>query len=195
MNQKDFISFMKHMDNKLAGAIIFVGVTQFILCVLIAECLYPGYNVSNNYISDLGKLNAPSAPIFNASVFILGLTVAAGACFLKQIIANKVFLCLLVLCGVGAMSVGIFPEDFGPIHLAASLTAFLFGTLSAITSYKFQKAPLSYFAVILGIISLSALILFGLKIDLGLGVGGVERMIVYPILLWAIGFSGYLIRG
>ncbi|MEM2336707.1 MAG: DUF998 domain-containing protein [Candidatus Bathyarchaeia archaeon] len=180
--------------NKEAGALIFVGATQFILCMLIAECLYSGYSISGNYISDLGKLGVVSAPIFNASVFVLGLTVVAGAYFLKKTIANKVFLCLLILCGVGAMGVGVFPEDFGPIHLAVSLIAFLFGALSAIASYKFQKAPLSHFAVVLGVISLVALVLFGLKIDLGLGVGGMERMIAYPILLWAIGFGGYLIK-
>jgi hypothetical protein len=28
---------------------------------------------------------------------------------------------------------------------------------------------------------------------LGLGVGGMERMIVYPILIWMIGFGGGLI--
>jgi len=29
-------------------------------------------------------------------------------------------------------------------------------------------------------------------IYLSLGPGGMERMIVYPVLLWVIGFSGYL---
>ncbi|MEM3823809.1 MAG: DUF998 domain-containing protein [Candidatus Bathyarchaeia archaeon] len=185
---------MKQINSKVAGALIFVGATQFILCMLIAECIYPGYSVSNNYISDLGKLDEPSAPIFNASVFLLGLTVVAGAYFLRQTIKNRIFLCLLILCGVGAMGVGIFPEDFGLIHFVVSLIAFLFGALSAVASYRFQKAPLSYFAVILGVISLAALILFGLKFDLGLGVGGMERMIAYPILLWAIGFGGYLMK-
>ncbi|MEM1564117.1 MAG: DUF998 domain-containing protein [Candidatus Bathyarchaeia archaeon] len=185
---------MKQVNNKVAGALIFVGATQFILCMLIAECIYSNYSISENYISDLGKIGEVSAPVFNTSVFVLGLTVVAGAYFLRQTIANKFFLCLLILCGVGAMGVGIFPEDFGPIHLAVSLIAFLFGALSAIASYKFQKAPLSYFAVVLGLISLAALILFGLKMDLGLGVGGMERMIAYPILLWAIGFGGYLIK-
>ncbi|MEM3789401.1 MAG: DUF998 domain-containing protein [Candidatus Bathyarchaeia archaeon] len=185
---------MKQVNNKMAGALIFVGTTQFILCLLIAECIYAGYSVSGDYISDLGKLGLTSALIFNPSVFVLGLTVVAGAYFLRQTITNKLFLCLLILCGVGAMGVGIFPEDFGPVHLAVSLMAFLFGALSAIASYKFQKAPLSYFAVVLGAISLVALILFGLKIDLGLGIGGMERMIAYPILLWAIGFGGYLIK-
>ena len=28
---------------------------------------------------------------------------------------------------------------------------------------------------------------------LGLGKGGMERMIAYPALLWAVGFGGYLI--
>jgi hypothetical protein len=40
---------------------------------------------------------------------------------------------------------------------------------------------------------LGALILFIGKIDLGLGVGGMERMILYPILMWGAGFGGYLI--
>lgn len=194
MNSNGPFKVMKQVNNKAAGALIFVGATQFILCMLIAECIYPNYSISGNYISDLGKIGEVSAPVFNTSVFVLGLTVVAGTYFLRQTIANKVFLCLLILCGVGAMGVGIFPEDFGPIHLAVSLIAFLFGALSAIASYKFQKAPLSYFAVVLGLISLAALILFGLKIDLGLGVGGMERMIAYPILLWAIGFGGYLIK-
>ncbi len=185
---------MKQANSKVAGALIFVGATQFILCMLVAECLDPSYSVSANYISDLGKLGLTSALIFNPSVFVLGLTVVAGTYFLRRMIQNKVFLSLLVLCGIGAMGVGIFPEDFGTIHLVVSLMAFLFGALSAIASYKFQKPPLSYFAVVLGLISLAALILFGLKINLGLGVGGMERMIAYPILLWAIGFGGYLIK-
>lgn len=194
MNSKVSFSVMKQINSKVAGALIFVGATQFILCMLIAECIYPGYSVSNNYISDLGKLDEPSAPIFNASVFLLGLTVVAGAYFLRQTIKNRIFLCLLILCGVGAMGVGIFPEDFGLIHFVVSLIAFLFGALSAVASYRFQKAPLSYFAVVLGVISLVALILFGQGVYLGLGKGGMERMIAYPILLWAIGFGGYLIK-
>jgi len=185
---------MKQTDIKVAGALIFVGATQFILCMLVAECLYPNYSVSGNYISDLGKLDAVSAPVFNASVFVLGLTVVACAYFLRRMIQNRVFLSLLVLCGIGAMGVGIFPEDFGIIHFIVSLMAFLFGALSAIASYKFQKPPLCYFAVVLGLISLTALILFGLETYLSLGVGGMERMIAYPILLWAIGFGGYLMK-
>ena len=41
--------------------------------------------------------------------------------------------------------------------------------------------------------SLLALILLIGNIYVGLGVGGMERMIVYPILIWMIGFAGFLI--
>jgi hypothetical membrane protein len=52
-----------------SGALFFIAATQFVLCLIIAEALYPGYSVSNNYISDLGV--GPSAIVFNASVFLL----------------------------------------------------------------------------------------------------------------------------
>jgi len=190
--EQNILKNMKQFNGKVAGTLIFVGAVQFILGMLIAECIYPNYSVANNYISDLGKLGTASAPVFNTSVFVLGLTVAVSAYFLRHVVRNKVFLGFLILCGIGAMGVGIFPEDFGVVHTAVSLIAFLFGALSAIASYKYQKPPLSYFAVILGLTSLTALVMFATGIYLGLGKGGMERMIAYPMLLWAIGFGGHL---
>jgi hypothetical membrane protein len=200
--EQNILQNMKQFNGKVAGTLIFVGAVQFILGMLIAECIHPNYSVANNYISDLGKLDKASAPVFNTSVFVLGLTVAASAHFLRHIVRNKVFLGFLVLCGIGAMGVGIFPEDFGLVHTVVSLIAFLFGALSAIASYKIQKPPMSYFAVGMGIMSLTALAIFIVgevylryfhsAINLIIGLGGMERMIAYPILLWAIGFGGYL---
>jgi len=53
--------------------------------------------------------------------------------------------------------------------------------------------PFSAISVILGLMTLGALGLFVGKIYLGLGVGGMERIVVYPILMWGAGFGGYLI--
>ncbi len=197
---------MKKADGKVAGVLIFVGAVQFVLGMLVAECLYPDYSVSGNYISDLGV--GATAPIFNVSVFLLGATVAASVYFLKQKVQNKILLGFLALCGIGAMGVGVFPEN-SPymLHTIFSLIAFLFGALSAIASYKIQKPPMSYFAVILGLIALASLVLFAYsetfvnlggahatEFYLGLGKGGLERMIAYPVLLWAIAFGGYLTK-
>jgi len=196
---------MKQADSKVAGILVFVGAVQFILGMLVAECLYPNYSVSQNYISDLGV--GATAPIFNVSIFLLGVMVLASDYFLKQKIQSRIFLSFLALCGIGSMGVGIFPEN-SPymLHTAFSLIAFLFSALSAIASYKIQKPPLSYFAVILGLMSLVALVLFAYsetfvnlcgaqaaELYLGLGKGGLERMIAYPVLLWATAFGVYLI--
>jgi hypothetical membrane protein len=91
------------------------------------------------------------------------------------------------------MGVGVFTEDFGQIHTVVSLIVFLFGGLSSIASFKLLKKPFSVIAVVTGVISLAALVLFAGGVDLGLGVGGMERMIAYPILLWGTGLGGYLI--
>lgn len=73
-----------------------------------------------------------------------------------------------------------------------ALLAFLFGNLAAILSYKIIRPPLSYIAVALGVVGLVALVLFGTDNHLGMGVGGMERLIAYPVLFWSLGLGGYL---
>jgi hypothetical protein len=53
--------------------------------------------------------------------------------------------------------------------------------------------PFSAISVVLGLMTLAALVLFGMGEYLGLGVGGMERMIAYPAVMWGAGFGGYLI--
>jgi hypothetical membrane protein len=64
---------------------------------------------------------------------------------------------------------------------------------SYVHKFKLVKMPFSVIAVILGLMSLGALVLFITGMDLGLGLGGMERMIAYPLLMWGAGFGGYLI--
>jgi hypothetical protein len=110
---------------------------------------------------------------------------------------------------IGAMATGFFTKNFPLIHGAVSSMAFGFAGLSAVVSFKVLRMPFSAMSVGLGLMSLGALALFacGLLANgifasveaqdsvffLGLGPGGMERMIVYPVLVWLIGFSGYLI--
>jgi hypothetical membrane protein len=191
---------MAYSNGKVAGVLIFVAVAQFVLGLIVSEALYSGYSISGNYISDLGV--GPSSIIFNSSVFLLGLLLIIGTYFLQRAFReHKALILILILTSIGAMGVGVFTEDFGIIHSVVSLIAFLFGGLSAIFSvicsrvhnFKLLKMPFSIIAVMLGVMCLGALVLFIGKIDLGLGVGGMERMIVYPVLLWGAGFGGYLI--
>ena len=182
---------MKYAAGKVAGALFFVAASQFIIGLVVAEARYTGYSISTNYISDLGV--GTSATIFNSSVFLMGLLILIGAYFVQRAFNFKLLTLLLILTAIGAMGVGVFTENSGNVHGVVSLIAFLFGGLSSIASYRLLKRPFSVIAVILGLMALGALGLFGAQTYLNLGAGGMERMIVYPILLWGAGFGGYLL--
>lgn len=182
---------MTYDTKKTAGALLFFASVQFLLFLVITEASYPDYSVSKNYISDLGV--GSTALLFNTSIFVLGLFIIAGAYFVDKTFTFRPFSILLILAGIGAMGVGIFPEDTGIVHGIFALIAFLFGALSAIVSYKVENPPYSYFSVLLGITALVALVLFMSGTYLGLGAGGMERMIAHPVLLWGVGLGGSLI--
>lgn len=178
-------------DTKVAGTLLFLGAVQFLIVLVVAEALYPNYSVSLNYISDLGV--GSTALIFNSSVFLLGLLVVAGAYFIREAFKSNFLFITLTLTGIGAMMVGLFPETAGVMHTIASLITFLFGGLAAIVSYKVENPPFSYLSVVLGALGLVGLGLFASGNYLSLGVGGMERMIAHPVLLWAVGFGGHLV--
>lgn len=197
---------MLYPKERVAGVLFFVAVTQFILCLAIAEALYPGFSLSDNYISDLGI--GPSSIVFNSSVFLLGLLLVIGTYLLRHISDLKTVNMLLFLMAVGAMGAGVFTKNFTVAHGAVSSIAFFFSGLSAIASAKVLKKPLSLISIVLGAITIGALVLFSsgmitsgsltsnIAYDsnfyLGLGPGGMERMIIYPALMWLAGFSEHL---
>jgi len=181
---------MTYDNKKKAGALLFFASAQFLLILVVVEALYPDYSVSQNYISDLGV--GPVSLPFNSSVFLLGITTVVGAYFLQRAFTYKVLFVFLILTGIGAMGVGLFPEDIPVPHSIAAMVTFLFGGFSAIASSKLLKSPLSYFSVFLGVLSLVALVLFATNVCLGLGPGGMERMVAYPTLLWGVGFGSAL---
>ena len=197
-----------------AGTAIFVGAAQFGIFLIVAEIYYSAYgalntsgagnttgyvySVSVNFVSDLGATCRssctipPSASIFDSSTALLGLLLLSGAYFLHRAFRWKPATGLLALAGIGALGVGLFPETSGVLHTIFSLIAFLFAGLSAVVTAKLVKKPMSYLSIVLGLSTLAALFLLFGGVYLGLGVGGMERMIVYPTLLWGVGFGGHL---
>jgi hypothetical membrane protein len=182
---------MNKLFRKVAGSLVLVGAAQFIVGMMVAEALYSGYSVRDNYISDLGV--GPSALVFNSSVFLFGLTIVIASYCIWRVFGGKLIPVLFAIAGAGVMGVGVFTENAGAIHGVVSLIAFLFGGLSAIAAYKLEKPPLNYISVIMGFLALIALVLFATENFLGLGKGGMERMVAYPMVLWAVAFGGHLI--
>ncbi len=182
---------LKNDDQNLgfAGIALFIGVAQFFLFLLLAELLFPNYSVSNNYISDLGV--GKTAYIFNTTIEVLGIALIIAGLLLRKF--SPVLLVVLILAGIGAIGVGLFPENTGRPHSLFSLLVFLMGAIAPyIIIYKLRNF-ISAVWVFLGTYALIFLILYTKGVHLGLGKGGMERMIVYPELLWALGFGGWLL--
>jgi hypothetical protein len=109
---------------------------------------------------------------------------------------------------LSAMGVGVITKDFTVAHGVVSSAAFFFSGLAAIFSCKVLQKPFSGLSVFLGAMTLLALGLFSLgmvtsgsltsnfaynsSFFLGLGAGGMERLVIYPALMWLAGFSGWL---
>lgn len=146
------------MDNRgLAGAFMFVGGLQFAIGMVLAEIFYPGYNVSGNYISDLGAtcretctIYQPSAFIFNTSAIFLGILILLSSYCLWLEFKDYLISILIGLSGLGALGVGLFPETAGILHLIVSLITFLFAALSAIAARNFVKSPFYFFLSVPG---------------------------------------------
>jgi hypothetical membrane protein len=192
---------MNYDNKRTAGLLFIVGVVQYVLAVVISEAIYSGYSVGQQYLSDLGDWSKAGnyAAIFNASAILWGIFLIAGAYFIQRVFKNRLFTSLLVIAGVGSVSAGVVAINISfSVHGILGLIAFVSAAASAIMSYKFGKSPLSYVSVILGAVTLLATVLFLLgqgssDFYLGIGLGGMERIIVYPYLLWMLGFGAYLI--
>ena len=184
---------MDYCNKKYAGTLLFIGAVQCVLGILISEALYPGYSTSIQTISSLGI--GPSAIIFNSSVFLIGILGLAATYFIYQEFKSNMFTALSAMTHNGTVGVGIFTEanTTFTIHVIFSVITYLFGGMAVIMAYKVQKQPLSILSAILGVFSITAMVLLALQIYLGLGLGGMERMVAYPLLLWEVSLGTQLI--
>ncbi len=189
-----------------AGIAIFIGAVQYGIFWILSEIIYSanvagGYSESSNYVSDLGAncpagggpcFIPPSALLYNSTIVVLGLLILVGSYFLYRAFRWKPAVAMIALAGIGCVGVGVFPETSGTLHSLSSLVTFLFAGLAAIVTARFQKKPMSYFSVILGFVTLIALVLYVGGVYAGIGAGGMERLVVLPVLLWAVAFGGHM---
>ena len=187
----------------IAGALLVLAGCVALMGIISAETFYPGYSTARNDISDLGATRPPnsvivqpSATIFDLTLILTGLLVIGAAVALGR--AGFVWAATvpLGLFGLGALLVGIFPGNWGAIHALAALLTFVAGAVSAIAAVVTVHGPLRVIGPVLGAISLLTLLSYYLFGDASpmtvFGPGGLERWIVYPVLLFVLAYGGYL---
>jgi hypothetical membrane protein len=87
---------------------------------------------------------------------------------------------------------GIFPERVWGLHKLGAFLAFGFAAAAAGNAFGVFSGPFRYISVVLGAISFLAMIFSVTEVFLGIGPGGMERMVLYPILIWMMGFGAVL---
>ena len=191
------------------GAYILCGAILFWIAVnIVAQVVYPWaqYSLTANYISDLGGTAHSANPwVFNIGTALFGLLVVLASLLLPTAFpprrSSRVGLLLLAVAGAGTAGVGIFNEDLnGSVHALVALVAFLFDGLSLLLLAWAMRRDTRWaggyrtFTLLMGLTDLVALALFATHNYLLLGVGGMERLIVAPGLLWGLVVATRLVR-
>lgn len=184
----------------LAGFIGFMG-------IITAEVLYPNYSTRQD-ISDLGStrppnpvIQEPSATVFNTTMLVTGAMVVLSAYLLYRTMDRRGFPLALAVFGSGAFGVGVFPGNVAPWHGIFALLTFFSGGITVVLSSRVVSRPFSFLCGLFGGISLLVLVsvfFYGLIVGGSsplepLGPGGIERWVVYPLIIWLPAFGGYLL--
>ncbi len=187
---------------RVAGALLFAAGGITIMGIITAEAIFPGsYATGANEISELGGRGGRDGPVSSATLFN-GALVTAGLCTLGAALAlwrastGRSLPALLAILASGLFGVGLLPGGTGWTHQAAALVVFVAGGSAALASGRVARPPFTYVAFAIGAASLIVLLVYlVVRNDAplpGLGVGGLERWIAYPLLVWCVGFGGYL---
>ena len=191
------------------GPILYVASIQYfaIQASIVALQWRPSYNLSRDTISDLGNtacgtwngryVCSPFHNLMNASFVVVGITMTLGSVLVSRYFANgrasKAGFAAMAISGLGVIMVGIFPENSVPaLHELGAAIPFVLGNVSLVILALSLKipAPLRLYFFLSGVIALLALPAFASSHDLGLGEGGIERVVAYPqtVCLIVIGF-------
>ncbi|MGI0129434.1 MAG: DUF998 domain-containing protein [Thermoplasmata archaeon] len=176
---------------------IVAGVVQFSVAMAVVQAKYPGYSDAANYISDLGNTAlSPWYLRFNVSIVLLGVLAFVGILlgwggFLPGG-TRALGLLLLRVASAGAVGVGVFPENVNPtVHGVASLIVFAPGggallLLGAGMRRGTGWHGLGGLSLLLGLITLVSLAYYvpTQSSNTTVDPGRIERLVVFPILIW-----------
>jgi hypothetical membrane protein len=192
----------------LLGPILWIAAVQFFIVQAITAMAWtaPLYSWRLNAISDLGAINcgsfddrmicSPLSGVMNTSFIVLGLCMTIGAILLYQTYRRSIVgFWLMGLAGIGAILVGIFPEDTVYwAHIVGQDLAFVFGNIALIVFGFTLGFPrlFRWFSIASGTVALVALVLFLSHQRFFLELGGMERLVAYPLLIWLIVTGGYI---
>src|SRR5215207_8639969 len=186
-------SALDRAPHKSAGGLLLTAGVTIVMGIITAEALYTNpYNAR----MEISVVLHPSSTIFNATMLVAGAMIITAAFLAHRALHRRAVTIPTGLLGIGVRGVGIFPGNIHPQHPLFAYTAFLAGGLAVLLSAWVTPQPLRAIFAVMGTISLAFTLASVSLLEWGpfarLDLGGVERWMVYPVLLWLVGFGGYL---
>jgi hypothetical membrane protein len=196
-----------HRSARTGAVLLVLGALEFVVVMIVTQLYYSSsYSLSTNYISDLGNTShSPLWYLFSAGIIALGVLSILGILLLWNTFPagglRVTGLALLLVASACAIVIGFFPENInGGVHSAASLGVFLLAGLGLIAIGGTMRESTGWESMRWVSIGLGAVTLVSLGLFLFTNVGSsqypglFERLVVAPVLLWAIVVGLYLSR-
>ena len=193
------------------GPILYVSSIQFFAVqIFVAMQWNPPYSLARDTISDLGNtacgtfnsrpVCSPLHGLMNASFIVLGIAMTAGSILISRKFAKSraatVGFAAMAASGIGVIIVGIFPENSIPaFHGLGTAIPFTLGNaaLIIIAAAPVLPAALRLYSFLSGTLAVLALVSYSSSHYLGLGEGGIERVVAYPQVVWLIVIGIFLL--
>ncbi|WP_433543737.1 DUF998 domain-containing protein (plasmid) [Streptomyces sp. CA-294286] len=197
-----------------------VGVVQFFVIHGIAESAWARpYSWARNNISDLGNVHcalqpepepryvcSPEHGLMNGSFIVLGVLLVVGVALIggdlwRRRRAATMARLLLAGAGTGFVLAGLAPADVDENqHVLGALLIMAAGNVSLVLAglglAERIPTPVRWGTSMWGVTAITAFGLFLSHHYLGLGMGGMERVAAFPLLVWAlaVGVRGVIRR-
>ncbi len=125
------------LSARTGGALGAIGIATWVALYAVAVTSYAGYDITENFLSDLGHPDAPAAWAFNAGAILGGLLLLPFGFVVGRTTGGHLGLAGGVLLAAAAaflLLVGVFPEE-SPynLHFVVSAGFFLLLALAAAT--------------------------------------------------------------
>jgi hypothetical membrane protein len=189
------------------GAFAWILTLQFFVAQGVVQYSWTTpFSLAHNMISDLARVTcgpllrapgidvacSPWHAIMNASIILNGFLIPAGAYLTRRAWPAKrlmhVALLMIALTAPGHVAVGLFPSDTGPaMHMLGAGVILVLGNPGIVVAGLAMWSAMRGLAIgslILGTGGIVGTLLFLNDVDLGIGLGGMERVAFYPLPLW-----------
>ncbi|MFF0656203.1 DUF998 domain-containing protein [Micromonospora tulbaghiae] len=196
------------MRNRLAGVCWLLATASFLVANVVVGLAWerPGFSWAEHNISDLGNVTcgvwdtsrprpvcSPWHPVMNAVFVGAGLLLALGALLAHRALrpgrGAAVAVASIVAAGSGYVLAGLYPADVDEnLHVLGALLVFALGNAAMLAAALAGRSPLlrelRTVSALLGLLGLAGTVLFLSRVDAGIGVGGMERVAVFPLFAW-----------